>query len=667
MIISCDFCGTTFKLADDKIKTGKIKLKCAKCKKIFEVRPNQTETRMPAEAITPDESETLQEEPDTSENSMINLPPEKTEDTTQNEPEETFSEFDQTDQMNENALQTKTEPAKTESDEPEPPEEQLEQEDTTEDFIIDLPDETTEESAAETKAEDNRLIDELIGSDEAEGPSLGDVGNLDNRSEAAEESQKKSDIAEDFLIDLPGDNRSKVQAEEELMSLDDIGSTDDNAPPPLDNVENFDDSLEEKEEITDDSDDSENFFMDQTDEESTQSDDEVVEARLPDKGSEIGDNIFPSFDDFGDLDADLGATEKSQDEEESIFDSADFPDLDMPGDSEQDDDDDDDDEIDADKVEADHISSIEADNTEDEAAIDEEGFMWDESDSSESDSSDDLFDGSDEGDDSFDFESDTGDIDEEEIETDVPSPPEDAFKDEQNHNSSPELELDEQAAPPEISEGDVDVPLAHTTKAEKIPSSISTAEIEPVGEIKRSNIGIIIALLVLIISLGGAFYYVISSGKNITLFGIDLKKTLEKYDFDLGAPGISKIEITNLKGYYFQVKKEGMIFVVEGNAVNNDKKPRSFIRVKGNLYDSKGLLVMSKEAYGGNILTRNDLRDFPKEKVLKEMDYRVGKGLINSNIATGKKIPFMVVFYGVPDNLSEFDIEVVSSEDATKS
>ncbi len=35
MIINCDFCGTTFKLADDKIKAGKIKLKCAKCKKIF--------------------------------------------------------------------------------------------------------------------------------------------------------------------------------------------------------------------------------------------------------------------------------------------------------------------------------------------------------------------------------------------------------------------------------------------------------------------------------------------------------------------------------------------------------------------------------------------------------------------------------------------------------
>ena len=702
MIISCDFCGTTFKLADDKIKSGRTKFKCAKCKNIFVVKKGLTEAEQPAEKITADDSdvssgglesqagtdqglprkddseepikseseveeagtidkseesapkepspgepEISEEKPDISEDFMIDLPPEKTEEADQEKSEEEIPASDRAGNLDGDVLQADAD------DEPETTEKEPEQDDVSADFMIDLPDEGQEEG----EAEGPQSPEETMESGEDEFPSLDDFGDLSGELEPAEELQDEPDITEDAFMALPDDDLSQSEHEgEELLSLDDIGNTDNHIASSLETPEDFDDNSEESEGFQGDSGD---FLLDVAAEESTKSDSEPADAGSFDESGEIEDDIFPSFDDFGDLNDDLGMDEESDDEEESVFSSAELPDLDMPGNNEQ--------EINDEEAAAD-ISSFGEDGAAAESTMDEESFMWDESDSSELDGSEELFDVSGEGADSFDFESEIGSLDSGNAELDVMPSSEDAFGDEQSGSLSTEteLELDEHAVAPQISEPDVDLPLA-SSEEKKTASSSVAAKIEPAGEIKSSKRGIIIALLVLFLSLGGAFYYVLASGENISIFGIDLKETMAKYGIAIGVPGMGKIELTDLKGYYFQAGSEGMIFVVEGNALNNYKEPRSFIRVKGNLYDSDGSLVMSKEAYGGNILSRNDLRNFSKGKVLKEMDYRVGKGLVNSNIAAGSKVPFMVVFYGVPDNLAEFDIEVVGSEDATKS
>jgi len=88
--------------------------------------------------------------------------------------------------------------------------------------------------------------------------------------------------------------------------------------------------------------------------------------------------------------------------------------------------------------------------------------------------------------------------------------------------------------------------------------------------------------------------------------------------------------------------------------------------VKGNLYDQNGQTVLTQSAYAGNIFDSSELTKSSRKKILEEMEYKVGKGLINSNIPPGGKVPFMIVFYGIPESLAEFDVELISSEDATK-
>ena len=43
MVIQCSACDTRFKISDDKVKSGPVKVRCSKCKEIFTVQPPEEE------------------------------------------------------------------------------------------------------------------------------------------------------------------------------------------------------------------------------------------------------------------------------------------------------------------------------------------------------------------------------------------------------------------------------------------------------------------------------------------------------------------------------------------------------------------------------------------------------------------------------------------------
>ena len=49
------------------------------------------------------------------------------------------------------------------------------------------------------------------------------------------------------------------------------------------------------------------------------------------------------------------------------------------------------------------------------------------------------------------------------------------------------------------------------------------------------------------------------------------------------------------------------------------------------------------------------------EMIDKGLKYRFGKDKANFNVKPGGSVPFMIIFENLPDNLSEFIVEAVSS------
>ena len=126
-------------------------------------------------------------------------------------------------------------------------------------------------------------------------------------------------------------------------------------------------------------------------------------------------------------------------------------------------------------------------------------------------------------------------------------------------------------------------------------------------------------------------------------------------------PGVRRLSFKSVNGKFCQSSKAGNLFCVQGMVLNNYPGSRSFIRVKGSLLDEKGVAVKQKLAFAGNTFTENELKDMSLEQINQDLANRTGKGNANVNVKPQASIPFMIVFEELPDNLSEFTVEAVSS------
>ena len=130
-------------------------------------------------------------------------------------------------------------------------------------------------------------------------------------------------------------------------------------------------------------------------------------------------------------------------------------------------------------------------------------------------------------------------------------------------------------------------------------------------------------------------------------------------------PGVRLLEFSSVTGSFVDSEKGGRLFVIRGVVGSKYPKPRSHILIKGNILDNKGKVVRSKQSYAGNTFTEEKIKTLPLEEVKKAMNNRDGMARKNFNLSSGATIPFMIVFDNLPDNLSEFTVEAVSSSPGT--
>ena len=130
-------------------------------------------------------------------------------------------------------------------------------------------------------------------------------------------------------------------------------------------------------------------------------------------------------------------------------------------------------------------------------------------------------------------------------------------------------------------------------------------------------------------------------------------------------PGVRLLEFTSVAGSFVDSEKGGRFFVIRGVVASKYPKPRSYILIKGNILDKKGKVVKSEQSYAGNIFTEEEIKTLPLEEVRRAMNNRDGMARKNFNLSSGATIPFMIVFDNLPENLSEFSVEAVSSSTGT--
>ena len=132
-------------------------------------------------------------------------------------------------------------------------------------------------------------------------------------------------------------------------------------------------------------------------------------------------------------------------------------------------------------------------------------------------------------------------------------------------------------------------------------------------------------------------------------------------DLETADTGNRRLDIDDLSSNFIPTDRMGQVYVIKGKIINNYPASRSYILIKGSIEDENKKTVDQKLVYAGNIFTENELKGMTREEIEKGMSNKTGKNNSNLNVLSQFSVPFMIVFYDLPDNISEFLVETISS------
>ena len=215
--------------------------------------------------------------------------------------------------------------------------------------------------------------------------------------------------------------------------------------------------------------------------------------------------------------------------------------------------------------------------------------------------------------------------------------------------------VEEQEAPAEAEYEPKAAAIAAEEAADEFPHRAEPRAVPPISEptfvrSRKSRVKPVLVTLIALIILGALAY-----GGYMYFFGPEKGPAVMDQ-------GNLQIEMILNPDYRF-VNNEtaGELLVVTGDVTNRYDQPRSFIQVKSNLFNPAGQVIRSESVFAGNMISDSDLSSLNLETLKTKLANRRGDDNANVGLSPDQSVPFMVVFGNLPENMEEFNVEVVSS------
>jgi len=176
----------------------------------------------------------------------------------------------------------------------------------------------------------------------------------------------------------------------------------------------------------------------------------------------------------------------------------------------------------------------------------------------------------------------------------------------------------------------------------------------------RSSAGPAAAAVLAILLAGGGYFGLTTSGRK-TLEGA-VPGVASLWGGKPAAPAGTKYDLRNVIGYYESGVASPRILVIKGQVANLSTAEKSGIRVHAALLDNTDTVLVQQEVYAGNMLSGEAIRKGDRAAVRKSLGNRFGEGLANMQVAPGKAIPFMLVFFDAPASFDSYKLEAKDVE-----
>ena len=131
---------------------------------------------------------------------------------------------------------------------------------------------------------------------------------------------------------------------------------------------------------------------------------------------------------------------------------------------------------------------------------------------------------------------------------------------------------------------------------------------------------------------------------------------------EVSDPGNMRINLEEVAGRFLDAGDNGRAFIVQGKIKNAYGEPVSEIMLRVLLHTQTQREAAFQTAYAGNVFSDLELADLSKDIIRALLMNPKGQGDSNFNVAPGEMVDFMIVIFNLPDNLSEYTVEVLASK-----
>lgn len=133
------------------------------------------------------------------------------------------------------------------------------------------------------------------------------------------------------------------------------------------------------------------------------------------------------------------------------------------------------------------------------------------------------------------------------------------------------------------------------------------------------------------------------------------------------AKNVEMLTMRNVRQYNLLNEKEGKVFVIEGKVVNEFPEPRDFIELEAALYDADKRPVTVKRQMAGSQLSLFQLQVLSQKEMESFLNNKMEILANNTNVPSGGEVPFMILFYGPPDEVAEFGVKIADARQSPAS
>lgn len=125
---------------------------------------------------------------------------------------------------------------------------------------------------------------------------------------------------------------------------------------------------------------------------------------------------------------------------------------------------------------------------------------------------------------------------------------------------------------------------------------------------------------------------------------------------------VEQLTMRNVRQYTLPNEKVGKVFVIEGRVVNEFPEPKELIELEAAIYDKNRQPVKVKRQLAGAQLSLFQLQVLSEKEMESFLNNKMEILANNTNVPPGGEVPFMMLFYAPPDDLSEFGVKITDAK-----